>query len=183
MIDKNDLLNAEILKLDNLLHEMDLYSDHINLIDHPAHIISLEYLDAYNYEKITIEPLIFNEYNVIKYIISVESYDLDNNEIQLNDYFYCKEIQISESKLNRIEKAENKKIIKWCESKPITLNAWPEKLITIENTVSNRDCYNNISHTHYYYSKTVTLETRDFNDIQPFLILRDFFNNVKMEVK
>jgi len=180
MIDKELMLANQLINLNHLLLNMgETYFGPDYTLKENGEYITLEYLDAYTYEKITLEPVIFNDYGLIKYIISVDSYDIDQ-ELELSDMFYCREIRISESKLKQIENKTRKMAEKYRSVKPEIFKAWPERLITVENNIFNRECFLNVTHTHYYYGKTVTLETRDFNDIQPFLILRDFFKSVKM---
>ena len=180
MIDKALNLSNELTNIRHLLLNMgETYFGPDYYCQENKEFITLEYSDSYSYEKITLTPIIINEYGVIKYTIMVESYEMEN-ELELGDMYYCNETQISESKLRQIEKKTNKARDKYLKTPFNILKAWSEKLITIENTIFNRECFNNVTHYHYYYGKTVTLETRDFNDIQPFLILRDFFKSVKM---
>jgi hypothetical protein len=183
MIDKALILNNAIIDLDKLITNMEFDKDDWEYsINDKDYIISLNYMDAYNYEDITLEPICINEYGLMKYIISIESYDMDN-ELELGDTYYCMEKEISESKLRQIENRTEKARSKYLESRPTTLTVWSNKMITVENQIFNRECFNNITHYHYYYGQTVTLETRDFNDIEPFLILRDFFKSIKMGEK
>lgn len=181
MIDRALNLNNAIISLDKLISNMGFSKDDWEYtINDKDYIISLNYMDAYSYEDITIEPIIINDYGLTKYIISVESYDMDD-ELELNDMFYCREMEISEKKLGQIEIKTLKARTKYLEAKPMVLTAFSNKMITVENTIFNHECFLNVTHYHYYYGKTVTLETRDFNDIEPFLQLRDFFKSVVLK--
>ena len=174
MIDKALNLSNELTNTRHLLLNMgETYFGPDYYLKENKELITLEYSDSCSYEKITLE------YGAIKYTIMVESYEMED-ELELGDMYYCNETQISESKLKQIEKKTDKARDKYLKAPFNILKSYPEKMITIENTIFNRECFNNITHYHYYYGKTVTLETRDFNDIEPFLILRDFFKSVKM---
>jgi hypothetical protein len=180
MIDKALNLSNELTNTRHLLLNMgETYFGPDYYCQENKEFITLEYSDSYSYEKITLTPIIINEYGVIKYTIMVESYEMED-ELELNNYFYCNEIRISESKLRQIEKKTDRTRDKYLKAPFNILKSHPEKMITVENTIFNRECFLNMTHYHYYYGKTITLETSDFNDIGPFLILRDFFKSIKM---
>ncbi len=132
--------------------------------------------DGYDSERIRIN-LDVNDYGVITFFVNVESYSGDN-ELQLNDYFYCLESKISEKKLEQTEKQENKKLQGWLAKPTITLSGPHSNKIKVRNVELSRQCFSNITHYHYYLGKSITLYTKDIDLIIPFIILRDFFNSI-----
>lgn len=145
--------------------------------------IELEYnFDSYGYEKITITPIILNDFGVIKYEITIEAYN-SNNELETINYYYCNEIPFTEKRGLELENKAFKNINKYVSRKPFSMVAFGHKIITIENILIERECFNNITHVHEYKGKMVTLETQDFTDIRPFIQLREFFLNIDLKEK
>lgn len=132
-IDKNAIIETETDKIYHLLD--DKYNENFDFIERDENSIRLTFeFKGYDYENIEIKPIIINDYGVLKYDITIETYSSDN-EVETPEAIMQHENYTTpptEKKLNQIDKKAENELTIWNNSKSIILRGNSHRLITVE---------------------------------------------------
>lgn len=132
-----------------------------------------EYDPDCGYELISVTPYFINDYGVLEYALTLISYsesgEIITPEVMAQDY----EESHTDKQITKIERENKRDADKHTSQPERAYHFAPGKHLTIKNTLQDRDCFCNITHTHIYKGVQVELITRDIADIKHLIALRD----------